>query len=206
MENKMSYIKVMSLCAVAFSLIVPVSLSGPAMAQDREVTNTVRCESFGGSRQVCSVEGIIQYAGISQPLTAVPCTYGLNWGFAENGIWVGGGCGANFEITSVVQEQTVDPDKLEKRVKRLQKRNKKLLEELAEVKDLPGVVLNILTCAKAAAERVQDSRINEVYSASFSKGKWTVIGSLASGRGANRRTSDFVCQTEKRKVIKLLAL
>lgn len=174
-----------------------------AKAEDREVTSNVRCESNGNGRNECRVDGLIQSARMAQQQSFAPCQYGYSWGFIDGGIWVGGGCRADFEITSIVEEQTVDPVKLDRRAKRLQRQNKKLREQLAQARAVPVALKRISACVDSASERAgQPATLREIFAATPQKGgKWTIVGTLAFGDKQNRQTGTFLCQTERNQVL-----
>ena len=62
-------------------------------------TRVVRCESIGSRRNFCRVEtrGTVR---ISRQLSQRSCIQGRNWSYNSQGIWVTGGCRADFAISS----------------------------------------------------------------------------------------------------------
>lgn len=62
-------------------------------------TRTVRCESVGSHRNFCRVDtqGRVQ---IVRQLSRRTCIQGRNWSYNSQGIWVSGGCRADFAIRS----------------------------------------------------------------------------------------------------------
>ncbi|MBK6413701.1 DUF3011 domain-containing protein [Sphingopyxis sp.] len=98
-----------SVITVAASVsLIATQLAAPALAQstypyppaptkssdDARYAGTIRCESFGNRQQRCTVR-----TGNRVDLTRViggRCSKGRDWGFDANGIWVSGGCRAEF--------------------------------------------------------------------------------------------------------------
>lgn len=75
------------------SLAVAAALSfaaaGPALA------DTIRCESDNGRERYCPVNtrgGVV----LSTQLSSSGCYQGDTWGYDRNGVWVSGGCRAEF--------------------------------------------------------------------------------------------------------------
>ena len=62
-------------------------------------SRAVRCESIGSRRNFCRVDtrGGVR---ISRQLSQRSCIQGRNWSYTSQGIWVSGGCRADFAISS----------------------------------------------------------------------------------------------------------
>ena len=62
-------------------------------------TRSVRCESIGSRRAFCRVDtrGGVR---IARQLSQRSCIQGRNWSYDSRGIWVSGGCRADFAISS----------------------------------------------------------------------------------------------------------
>lgn len=62
-------------------------------------TRVVRCESIGSRRNFCRVDtrGGVR---ITRQLSQRSCIQGRNWSYTYQGIWVTGGCRADFAISS----------------------------------------------------------------------------------------------------------
>lgn len=69
--------------------LLALSLTAPALA------DTVRCESANGRENFCPAN---TYGGVtlSTQLSSSGCYQGENWGYDNRGIWVSGGCRADF--------------------------------------------------------------------------------------------------------------
>ena len=76
--------------AATFLFLTMPSLS---MAQSQ----VIRCESDGYTRKYCPVDtrGGVR---LSRQRGGVACTQGSTWGYDDRGIWVDGGCSADFEV------------------------------------------------------------------------------------------------------------
>jgi len=198
LRGNLKYLLALTLCGITFGSTV-------SQAEDREITRNLSCNSSGPTRSECPVKNTIQYARMVQAHSIAPCEYGYSWGFMENGIWVGDGCRADFEVTVLIPENTVDPVKLERRVTRLQRRNRKLQEELAAAKSSPTVVKRLMACLDVASKRFgQRPGLRRIQSATPRKGdKWTILGTMTFGKGNNVQSGLFLCQTERQKVINL---
>ena len=57
----------------------------------------VRCESNDGRTKRCGAN-IDRGVQMTRQLSSSPCTEGQNWGWDRNGIWVSGGCRAEFGV------------------------------------------------------------------------------------------------------------
>lgn len=55
------------------------------------------CESADGERTECPVEGL-RGAGLVRQLSATDCVLNRNWGYGNGGVWVSGGCRAEFAV------------------------------------------------------------------------------------------------------------
>lgn len=57
----------------------------------------IRCESRGGDFRHCRVRvrGAVE---IQRQLSDARCDYGRTWGYDRNGVWVNGGCRADFVV------------------------------------------------------------------------------------------------------------
>jgi len=64
---------------------------GPGYAQ------TVRCESNDRKTRRCNVS-VRQGVQITRQLSRTRCVHGQNWGWDRSGIWVRGGCRAEFSV------------------------------------------------------------------------------------------------------------
>ena len=58
----------------------------------------VRCESRRGATQTCPVNLRGAQVRLHRQLSAFPCRRDESWGVVRNGIWVGRGCKAEFEL------------------------------------------------------------------------------------------------------------
>lgn len=120
-----------SLPALAIALGLP-TFAHQAQAQE-QVVETLVCQSTPGTRATCPINGEIISAGIQrQSSDGAPCFLNYTWGFAENGIWTGNGCSAEFAVTverEAAQPET-DPEVLRNR---LRKTRVKLREARKEV-------------------------------------------------------------------------
>ena len=58
----------------------------------------IRCESRDGRERFCRVPGGLRDAQIVRRLSDTRCQQGYNWGVRRDGIWVGGGCRAEFSV------------------------------------------------------------------------------------------------------------
>lgn len=58
----------------------------------------ITCESRNYQQDFCETGGTIVGATMVQQRSRTPCIQGRNWGWRANGIWVSGGCEADFEI------------------------------------------------------------------------------------------------------------
>lgn len=57
----------------------------------------VRCESQDGQRRLCRVDGATN-VDLERQLSSRECAQGRNWGWNRDGIWVDGGCRADFRV------------------------------------------------------------------------------------------------------------
>ncbi len=62
---------------------------------------TVLCESKDGRRRFCPVRLGGLGAVVVRNISRVPCVEGDNWSYRSDGIWVDGGCRAQFRIVAV---------------------------------------------------------------------------------------------------------
>lgn len=58
----------------------------------------ITCESRNYQQDFCSSGETIVSAAVARQRSRTPCVLGQNWGWRANGIWVSGGCEADFEI------------------------------------------------------------------------------------------------------------
>ena len=85
-----------------------------------QIVETLICKSNTGSRTSCAVNGEIVSAGIQRQFNeGAPCFLGFTWGFEENGIWTGNGCGAEFAVTveRAAAQPLADPQILRDRLR-----------------------------------------------------------------------------------------
>ena len=59
---------------------------------------TIRCESKDNRRRHCSAQLGRSSVELARQLSRTPCVRGRNWGTDRSGIWVDGGCRAEFRI------------------------------------------------------------------------------------------------------------
>ncbi len=75
--------------ALGTALLVALGATAPALA------DTVRCESQNGRERYCPVNtrgGVV----LSTQLSSSGCYQGDTWGYDNHGVWVSGGCRAEF--------------------------------------------------------------------------------------------------------------
>ena len=60
--------------------------------------NLITCESRNYQYEFCATGDGIVGASLVRQRSRTPCVQGRNWGWRANGIWVSGGCEADFEI------------------------------------------------------------------------------------------------------------
>lgn len=58
----------------------------------------ISCESRNYEQDFCGSPETIVGATVARQRSRTPCVLGQNWGWRPNGIWVSGGCEADFEI------------------------------------------------------------------------------------------------------------
>ena len=58
----------------------------------------ISCESRNYQDEFCSAGENVVSAAVVQQRSSTPCVLNRNWGWRANGIWVSGGCEADFEI------------------------------------------------------------------------------------------------------------
>jgi Protein of unknown function (DUF3011) len=58
----------------------------------------ITCESRNYQQDFCESGDTIVGATMARQKSRTPCVQGRNWGWRANGIWVSGGCEADFEI------------------------------------------------------------------------------------------------------------
>lgn len=68
-------------------------------------SRTVRCESRGNRWQHCDADTSAG-AELVRQLSKNPCIKGDNWGADNRGVWVSGGCRAEFRMMAAVATQT----------------------------------------------------------------------------------------------------
>jgi len=108
-----------SLPLLAAAIVLPSFFSQSAHAQE-QVVETLICQSTPGTRATCPVNGEIISAGIQrQSDQGTPCFLNYTWGFAENGLWTGNGCSAEFVVTveRASARPIVDPEVLRSRLR-----------------------------------------------------------------------------------------
>jgi len=121
------------LAVLAASFVVP-GLARQAQAQD-QVVETVVCQSTLGNRATCPVNGEVISAGIQRQLgQGAPCFLNFTWGFAENGIWTGNGCSAEFVVTveRAAAQPVTDPNVLRNRLRRTRNALREARKEIAQ--------------------------------------------------------------------------
>ena len=64
----------------------------------RQGGNHVTCESRNYQYEFCPAGDGIVGAAVARQRSRAPCTLGQTWGWRRNGVWVSGGCEADFEI------------------------------------------------------------------------------------------------------------
>ncbi len=60
--------------------------------------NVITCESRNYQQDFCASSAPIVSATMVRQRSQTPCVRGQNWGWRANGIWVSGGCEADFQI------------------------------------------------------------------------------------------------------------
>ncbi len=60
--------------------------------------NIITCESRNYQQDFCSTPDTVVSATLVRQRSRTPCVQGRNWGWRANGIWVSGGCEADFQI------------------------------------------------------------------------------------------------------------
>lgn len=60
--------------------------------------NLISCESRDYRQEFCPSADTIVSASVARQKSRTPCVQGQNWGWRANGVWVSGGCEADFEI------------------------------------------------------------------------------------------------------------
>lgn len=61
----------------------------------------ISCESRNYQNEFCAADDNVVGATVVRQRSSTPCVQGRNWGWRANGIWVSGGCDADFEIQTV---------------------------------------------------------------------------------------------------------
>ncbi len=80
---------IMKSVSLAVATALTLAAAGPALAE------TVRCESDNGRERYCPINtrgGVT----LSTQLSSSGCYQGDTWGYDRNGVWVSGGCRAEF--------------------------------------------------------------------------------------------------------------
>lgn len=77
----------------------------------RGAVRLVRCESRGSRWQHCQADTSAGLELVRQ-LSKNPCIYGQNWGADVRGVWVSGGCRAEFRMKADVAAAAKRPDGL----------------------------------------------------------------------------------------------
>ncbi len=84
----------MKACIRSIALLCALLFPGLAMAQ-----NTITCASApGGGRTYCAADTRGGVVLVTPRGPRVPCQQGVQWGFDARGIWVQGGCAADFRV------------------------------------------------------------------------------------------------------------
>ena len=82
-----------------FAASLATAHSNPGMPDDRYAqTRIVRCQSPQGRRTFCPVPNVAQ-ARVSRQLSRSGCIRGRTWNYSNRGLWVSGGCRADFAVT-----------------------------------------------------------------------------------------------------------
>ncbi len=58
----------------------------------------VQCQSWDFNTQYCYVRGRVESAELIYQLSRTSCNFGSTWGYDDRGVWVSGGCRANFYV------------------------------------------------------------------------------------------------------------
>lgn len=153
-----------------------------AMAQDQEVKR-LQCQSGVGQRSSCSAGGEILNAGIVRVNSETPCILGYTWGFEENGIWTGGGCSADFEVTIVTQQAQaqVNPDRLKERLRESRRTIRDLRKEVGQERQARQAIEAELSEAQA-----QLAQVGKPAAASKGAKNWVVQSIAACSRTSLR--------------------
>jgi hypothetical protein len=84
----------MKACIRSIALLCALLFPGLAMAQ-----KTITCASApGGGRTYCGADTRGGVVLVTPRGPRVPCQQGVQWGFDARGIWVQGGCAADFRV------------------------------------------------------------------------------------------------------------
>ena len=121
----------MSLTILAAAFVLP-GFAHQAQAQE-QVVETLVCQSTVGTRSTCAVKGEVISAGIQRQVgESTPCFLNYTWGFAENGIWTGNGCSAEFAVTveRAAARPEVDPEILRNRLRNTRAKLRKARKEI----------------------------------------------------------------------------
>jgi hypothetical protein len=59
---------------------------------------TLRCESEDGRRRFCPVDTRGSRVELTRQMSRSQCQFARNWGYDRNGVWVNGGCRAEFTV------------------------------------------------------------------------------------------------------------
>jgi Protein of unknown function (DUF3011) len=78
--------------AILAAAVAATAVFAPNRAQAQQVVN---CESFSRDQRVCSMNtsGGVR---LVRTFSETPCVQGQTWGLARGGVWVSGGCRAQF--------------------------------------------------------------------------------------------------------------
>lgn len=81
--------------AILAAAVAATAVFAPNRAQAQQVVN---CESFSRDQRVC---GMDTSGGVRlvRTFSETPCVQGQTWGLARGGVWVSGGCRAQFAST-----------------------------------------------------------------------------------------------------------
>ncbi|WP_241685880.1 DUF3011 domain-containing protein [Luteimonas sp. YGD11-2] len=72
-------------------------IEGPVDLDGNTPPQRVRCESRGNRMMRCNAV-VAQDVRLDEQLSDVRCVQRQNWGWDRNGVWVSGGCGAEFVV------------------------------------------------------------------------------------------------------------
>ncbi len=125
-----------------------------------QIVETLICKSNTGSRTSCAVNGEIVSAGIQRQFNeGAPCFLGFTWGFEENGIWTGNGCGAEFAVTveRAAAQPLADPQILRDRLRNTRNQLRAARVEIQKEQESRRVVEAELADALQALRLAEES-------------------------------------------------